>query len=146
VTPENWAPLRHECALYQGKLYSASGRQSGKIALYDDDPAQTVTVVPIGDLDEWYDVDLKCSFLGRDDFQVAMESSESYLIHYLGGDGKWVAKAWAEGREKYPRVGFQQLDRYSYSAAVPKDMVENVREERRDNLTPWRERQKRDAY
>jgi hypothetical protein len=142
--PEKWTQARRECARYRGKLYSSSDRPPGKMALFEDDPANPVAVVPIGELDEWYDVEQKCSFLGHDEFSVSMESDDSYLIDYVGGDGKWVDQAWAEGEQKYPRVGFQQLDRYSYSAAVPKDMVENVREERRDNLTPWRERQERE--
>jgi hypothetical protein len=134
----------HEYARYQGKLYSAADRPPGKMALFAEDPVKPVAVVPIEELEEWYDVKLKCSFLGRAEFGVSMESADSYLIDYLGGDGKWVTRAWAEGEEKYPRVGFQQLDRYTFSARVPKDMVENVREERRDILTAWRERQERE--
>jgi hypothetical protein len=138
--PDEWKPLRHECARYQGKLYSARNGTPGHLALYSEDPVAAALVVPIAAVEEWYDVKLKCDFLGHDGFQVAMESAGSYLIHYLGGDGKWVARAWAEGPAKHPQVVFQQLDQYSYSARVPKDLVENLHEERRDNLKPWQAR------
>jgi hypothetical protein len=108
------------------------------------DSSETVTVVSISDLDEWYEVSLKCSFLGNPEFQVAREWADRYWIDYTGGDGPWVTRAWQEGRERYPQVGFQQLDRYTFSATAPKDMVDNVHEERRNLLMRWRERQERE--
>jgi len=125
-------------AVYQGKEYEASGRPPGRMALYDG--AVLVAEVPIAELDEWYTVHTWGTFLGHE-FEIYHEEDRTYFIGVVGrGDGHWLAETWAKP-EEHPEVSFQRMDRFTFEATVPKDMVTNLREERVDNLGPWRKDQ-----
>ncbi|VVJ23741.1 Uncharacterised protein [Amycolatopsis camponoti] len=124
-------------AVHQGKEYEASGRPPGRMALYDGDVL--VAEVPIGELDEWYTVRTWGTFLEHE-FEVADERDGRYSLFMTAGDGKWAERVWAEP-ERHPEVQFQRMDRMTFAAVAPKHMVSNLREERVDNLGPWRKEQ-----
>lgn len=132
VSPRNYAR-------YQGKTYVAHERVASSVRLNDIDTGNEIAAVPIDDLDEWYATTVKGIFLDHD-FQVLMENSESYLLLFIAGDGQWAARTWAQ-EDKYPGCSFSQLDRFTFEVTVPKEMVTDAHEERRDILGPWRRKQ-----
>jgi hypothetical protein len=127
-----------ERAVYRGEVYQTSGRPPGKVALHREGfPEQ---VVPISELDEWYTVRTWGTFLGHE-FEIYFEDEDRYGIGVVGtGDGHWLAATWAKP-EEHPEVSFNQLDRFTYEASVPKHMVSNIHEVRTDALGPWRKQQ-----
>ncbi|UOZ09237.1 hypothetical protein [Amycolatopsis sp. WQ 127309] len=124
-------------AVHQGRTYEASGRPPGRLALYEGD-AQ-VAEVPIADLDEWYSVRTRGTFLEHE-FEVVDERDGCYSLFYMAGDGQWAARVWAEP-EAHPDVQFQRQDMYTFIAVTPKDKVADIHEVRTDLLGPWRKEQ-----
>jgi hypothetical protein len=126
------------CAVFQGELYSASGRPPGKVALHREGVPEQV--VPIADLDEWFTVRTYGSFLEHE-FEIYREGEDGYGIGAVGtGDGRWMADTWAKP-EEHPEVNFNRPDQFTFEAAVPKHLVTDIHEVRTDNLGPWREQQ-----
>jgi hypothetical protein len=139
--PESIKLSPRDYARYQGKLYFANGRPPGLMALKDVETGQVLATVPIADLDEWYQTTVKGTFLGHDFLVVSEHPDSTYHLDYIGSDGIWADRVWSEDKDKYPGVSFSRSDQFTFSATVPKDMVTDIHEERRDSLTPWRERQ-----
>lgn len=125
-------------AVFQGEVYTAAGRVPDDVQLYR--AGTPWRQVPIAELDEWYTVRTHGTFLEHE-FEIYHEEDGTYFIGVVGqGDGYWLAETWAQP-EKHPEVAFQRMDRFTFEATVPKDMVSAIRETRTDNLGPWRKRQ-----
>jgi hypothetical protein len=120
-----------ERAVYRGESYVAAERVPADVQLYRD--GAPWKLVPITDLDEWYTVRTWGTFLEHE-FEVVDERDDRYSLFMTAGDGQWAARVWAQP-ERYPEVEFQRVDRMTFAAVAPKDMVTGLREERTDHLT-----------
>jgi hypothetical protein len=133
-------------AVYRGRRYrsSAGGDRPGFVKLFDRETrAQVSDGVPIGELDEWYSIQARGTYLDEP-FQVYAEIDETmYWIGYVGGNGIKIAAEWRTRKESDPESAFWQEDRFTFDARVPKEQVHDIHEVREDALGPWRARQGR---
>lgn len=118
--------------VYRGSVFSVSERPPDRVMLRREGvPDQEVA---IADLDEWYTVRTYGTFLDHR-FEVYSEEDGEFFIGVVGkGDGHWLADTWAKP-EEHPDVHFQQMDRFTYEALVPKHMVTDIHEVRTDHPT-----------
>lgn len=128
-------------AVHDGELYRANGGLRGQVTLRDEHGAE-VRTVPIGELAEWYSVRTVGTYLDEP-FLVEAEVDGSYAITYVGGNGAKIADEWAARKGAADGSRYWQEDRYTFMATVPKADVHDVREERKDELGPWRAAQEK---
>ncbi|MCR6489649.1 hypothetical protein M8542_43235 [Amycolatopsis sp. OK19-0408] len=121
-----------ERAVYRGETYDAAERVPADVQLYRD--GVPWKLVPITDLDEWYTIRVRGTFLEHE-FEVVDERDGRYSLFLMAGDGKWAARVWAEP-ERHPDVDFQRQDQFTFVAVVPKHLVTDLREMRTDHLRP----------
>ncbi|SDZ40630.1 hypothetical protein SAMN05421504_11559 [Amycolatopsis xylanica] len=127
-------------AVYQGIRYSVLSGDADSLEVGDVETEEPLGTVLIQDLAEWYTLVPTVTFLGHE-FQLWRDDGRTCSLTFIGGDGKWAARTWAEA-DKFPDVVFSRLDMFTFNADVPREMVEERREERRDSLGLWwRQRQ-----
>ncbi len=122
-----------EWVVYRGERFPAEITSPDRAELRRD--GVTVDTVPIADLDEWYSIRTRGTFLEHE-FEVVDERDGRYSLFMTSGDGKWAARVWAEP-EAYPEVDFQRMDRMTFVAVAPKHMVTGFREVRSDILPSY---------